>query len=587
MNRERTTTAILVFCVLLVGAAGVGAAATTNQTSITLDQDVYYGNDVIRVTLADSTLSTDTDHFVSIFSDTESRQFIQENVPGGVTSYTTKEALGERINSAQISVADGDFDYTPDASGVSENDVIDRVAYNQDNTLTLFFTDPAQSSGSLRYVGSETVTLTHAGGTSFTGIIDIRQTDSLGILNASFGDTVTVQYYDVNAQEHRTDTASVQPKILQIKTIAEQPQLVNNNTNVTIRLFEQGQQGQQRIITRVTSDGNVSLAGSPANAQYTVVAEASGFVTRRTFIDDFRQQHTIYLLDDQTETSLVRFSLEDRTGQFSGDQQTTLKIQRTINTTDSGEQQAEYQTVSGDFVGGQLTFDSQLETNTRYRVSVSNQDGDTRQLGAFFVKGPRQINLVISGIDQGVDVPKEGPVISTTQQTQNNSKTLDFVYTDNASKTSKIIVRVENARNSSEVFDRGSERAEQFSGDISQFKFSTTVTGDDAEKQIVANYTYVRDGQTEQATQPYGSNTYPVLTELDQGWASIFGVGFLIITGSLFSVRNARIGALVIPGVALLLNLVGILDGVVTLASVGLAFSIGIGVNLISNGFLR
>ena len=39
-------------------------------------------------------------------------------------------------------------------------------------------------------------------------------------------------------------------------------------------------------------------------------------------------------------------------------------------------------------------------------------------------------------------------------------------------------------------------------------------------------------------------------------------------------------------GIDIMLNLVGILDGIVTLASVGLAFSIGIGVNLISNGFL-
>jgi len=365
---------------------------------------------------------------------------------------------------------------------------------------------------------------------------------------------------------------------LQIRTIAEQPQLVNNNTNVTIRLFEQD---TQRVIKRTTSTGKISLAEFPEDTRFTVVAQASGFVTRRTFISNIREQQRVYLLDNQTDTSLVRFTLEDRTGQFSGDQQTTLKIQRSINTTDSGKQAEQYQTVSGDIVGGQLTFDSELENNVRYRVSVSNQDGDTRQLGAFLIKSPREINLVISGIDQGVDVPKQGPVISTTQQTQNNSKTLEFAYTDNGSKTSEVNVRVENARNSSEVFDTGSD-----SGNISEFKFSTTVSGDNADKQLVANYSYVRDGQQEQATQPYGSNSYPILTELDQGWAAIFGVGFLIISASLFSVRNARIGALVIPGIALMLNLVGILDGIVTLASVGLAFSIGIGVNLISNGFL-
>jgi hypothetical protein len=574
--------------VLVVGTAGIGAAATADQPSVTLDHNVYFGNDVIRVTVNNPSLATNTDYFGNIFTDTEPKQFTQETVPDQVDSYTTKLPAGERRNPAQISQADVDFDYTPDAAGVSENDVIGRAEYNDDNTLTLFIDDPANSSGSLRYVASETVTLEHAGGTLFTGTIQMRQADALGTLHAKNGDTVNIEFQNVSATEppfFLTDTASVQPKTLQVKTIAEQPQLVNN-TDIKIRLFERGQQGQQRLIKRTTSIGNISIPDSPANAQYTVIAEASGFVTRRTFIDDFRQQKTIYLLDNQTDTSLVRFSIEDRTGQFSGESQTTLKIQRSINTTDSGTNNEQYQTVSGDIVGGQLTFDSELESDTRYRVSVSNQDGQTRQLGAFFVKGPRQINLVISGIDQGLDVSKQGPIISTSQQTQNNSKTLDFVYTDNTSQTSEIFLRVENARNSSEVFDRGSDRAKEFSGDISEFKFTTTVSGDNADKPIIANYTYVRNGQQEQATQPYGSNTYPVLTELDQGWAAIFGVGFLIISGSLFSVRNARIGALVIPGIALMLNLVGILDGIVTLASVGLAFSIGIGVNLISNGFL-
>ena len=579
MNRKQTIL-ICVFCVLLVFSVGTVAASTTNKSSITLDRNVYFEDDNIRVTLNDPALSTDIDHFVGITTDTEGRTLVSENVPAGVSTYTTKVPVGERFNSTRISENDAEFDYTPDVG--TEDNVINRTKYNTNNTITFFFDEPANSKGQVQILSLETVTLSHAGGTTFTGTINISRTDALGTLNADDGDTVNVEYVDLNTDETRTDTASVQEKILQIKTIADKPRLVNSNSTVSIRLFEQGQEGQQRVITRTTSTGQVSLADSPVNTQFTVVAEASGFVTRRTFINNIRKQQIIYLLDNETDTSLVRFTLEDRTGQFSGNQQTNLKIQRSINTTDSGEQTADYQTVSGDFVGGQLTFDSELEADTRYRVSVSNQDGQTRQLGAFFVKGPRQINLVISGIDQGVDVPKEGAVISTSQETQNNTKTVDFVYTDNASKTSEVTVRVENARDSSEVFDTGSD-----SGDISEFKFSTTVSGDDSNKQLIANYSYVRDGQLEQATQPYGSNTYPVLTELDQGWASIFGVGFLIISGSLFSVRNARIGALVIPGVALMLNLVGILDGIVTLGAVGLAFSIGIGVNLISNGVLR
>ena len=581
MNRERTTTAILVFCVLSVGAAGVGAAATADESSLTLDREVYFEEDNIRVTFTEPDVSTERNYIMNIRSQTETHISEEKALPSFISEYTTDDPVSDRNNDGIINKSDFEYTY----SGFASNS-IDSVQRNQDNTVTILFTGETDFFDDLRYDRGETVTLSHAGGSTFTGTIDISSTDAKGILNVNDGGEVTVRYNDRTPTKfpnfdsvERKDIGLIRSKALEIKTVAEQPQLIDNNTSVTIRLF---QQDQQRIIKRTTSNGKISLAKFPEDTQFTVVAEAPGFVTRRTFLSNIREQQYVYLLDNQTDTSLVRFTLEDRTGEFSGNQKSTLKIQRSINTTDSGRQGEEYQTISGDFIGGQLAFDSELENNVRYRVSVSNQNGDTRQLGAFLIKSPREINLVISGIDQGVDVPKRGPVISTSQQTQNNSKTLDFVYTDNASQTSDVTVKVENARNSSEVFDTGSD-----SGDISQFKFSTIITGDDAEKQIVANYTYVRDGQVEQATQPYGSNTYPVLTELDQGWASIFGVGFLIITGSLFSVRNARIGALVIPGVALLLNLVGILDGVVTLASVGLAFSIGIGVNLISNGFLR
>ena len=571
---------IFVFCVLLVGTAGIGAAATADKSSVALDRDVYFEEDNIRVTFVEPDAPTNRDYIMNIKSQSEKHSLEEEAIPSFLSEYTTDRPVLDKNNDGVIDKSDFDYSY----SGFASNS-IESVQRNQDNTATISFTGQTDFLDDVEYERGETVTLSHTGGSTFTGTIDISSTDSKGTLNVNDGGKVTIRYADTTPTEfpnfdsvERKDTALIRSKALEIKTVAKQPELIDNTT-VTVRLF---QQGQDSSIKRTTSRGKISLVEFPEDTQFTAVAEGSGFVTRRTFLSNVREQQYVYLLDNETDTSLVRFTLEDRTGEFSGNQKSTLKIQRSINTTDSGKRGEEYQTISGDFVGGQLAFDSELENNVRYRVSVSNQNGETRQLGAFLIKSPREINLVISGIDQGVDVPKQGPVISTTQQTQNNTKTVDFVYTDNASKTSDITVRVENARNSSEVFDTGSD-----SGDISQFKFTTTVSGDNADKQLVANYTYVRNGQQEQATQPYGSNTYPVLTELDQGWASIFGVGFLIISGSLFSVRNARIGALVIPGIALMLNLVGILDGIVTLASVGLAFSIGIGVNLISNGFLE
>jgi hypothetical protein len=80
----------------------------------------------------------------------------------------------------------------------------------------------------------------------------------------------------------------------------------------------------------------------------------------------------------------------------------------------------------------------------------------------------------------------------------------------------------------------------------------------------------------------FGAAQNPIGIPLGDGWAQIFGVGFLVVLGGIFSIGNARIGALVIPGVAFVLNVTGILSGVVTLASVGLAFAVAVGYNLVT-----
>jgi len=81
-----------------------------------------------------------------------------------------------------------------------------------------------------------------------------------------------------------------------------------------------------------------------------------------------------------------------------------------------------------------------------------------------------------------------------------------------------------------------------------------------------------------------GTSSFSVgdLDDLDSGWAQIFGVGLLVVIGGIFSAANARIGALVLPGVALFLFVIGVLDGVVTVGAIGIAFAVAVGINLIS-----
>jgi hypothetical protein len=56
----------------------------------------------------------------------------------------------------------------------------------------------------------------------------------------------------------------------------------------------------------------------------------------------------------------------------------------------------------------------------------------------------------------------------------------------------------------------------------------------------------------------------------------------MIVMAGIFSRANARIGAIILPGIALMLYMIGVLDGVLTVASIGVAFAIAVAINLIS-----
>jgi hypothetical protein len=58
----------------------------------------------------------------------------------------------------------------------------------------------------------------------------------------------------------------------------------------------------------------------------------------------------------------------------------------------------------------------------------------------------------------------------------------------------------------------------------------------------------------------------------------------LITIGAIFSRANARIGALVLPGVAALLYVTGILNGAITLLAIGMAFTVAVLINLAFGG---
>jgi plastocyanin len=395
---------------------------------------------------------------------------------------------------------------------------------------------------------------------------DVDDGEVVALAQADSGGTVT--WNNPTTGTHNVEIGDYALEVRDVKTGA----LIDDAT-IEFRFFEEG---TDRVFTESTSNGIVSIGQLPGDSAFSVTANATGKVTRTSFFEDPRQQQTIFLLDESQTTKLVRFNVEDRTGDFSDD--VRIQIERSINTSDSPAGEERYRIVAGDIVDSQLEFDTTLERDVRYRISISDGEGNERQLGNFLIKTDQVIDLVVSGIDVGFTRPDGQTQLNATQTVDENTgdKTVTLTVQDPSQETTDITVDVVPYDNPDQVIDSGSTQ-----GPVGEFTFTSTVTGADAEKRLLAKVTYAYEGDEISTTIPFGAERFNLLPGLDPDWRAIFGVGFLLVLGGVFSVANARIGALIIPGAALALNLTGILTTVVTATSVGLAFAVAVGINII------
>lgn len=389
-------------------------------------------------------------------------------------------------------------------------------------------------------------------------------------------------HVEISDDDGHTDTSATaafaMPGELKIYNESAPNSLVDSAT-VNIQFYG-GQDGDAFTVQRSTTDGTIDMSGLPADQEFIVVVNSDGYHNRRIYLESLTEQANVYLLPTSSKAVYNVFKLSDKSGTYPAGE-TRLIIQRGLNV--SGDFQ--WVTVSGDFFGATNEHKTYLRYNQRYRLRVVNADGDTRDLGALSVGDPRTINLVVSGIDQGVEVPPDGVGIATNQTVTGSGasaeKTVEFTFIDESEETTDLSLVVHEAGNASNVFATAGPSPAAFP--LGTYKFTQAFSGEAANVTLVANVTYDRSGATETQTLAFGVDQFPLGLPLGEGWASIFGVGFLIVIGGIFSTANARIGALVIPGVALALNVTGILDGVVTIASVGLAFGVAVGINLIQN----
>ena len=375
-----------------------------------------------------------------------------------------------------------------------------------------------------------------------------------------------------------TDTFTFRiPNELTLRNVNDATEVIDDpGVDATVRFYEEA---DDDVYPRTPTNGVIDMQGLPVNQPFVVGIrdDSDTYVSRLTLIDTIFEQQSVYLINSSVDTAIIRFTIEDRTGQFAGTG-TKIQIRRAINTTTSPADEEEYVIVAGDVVGSQLQFETELEQDVRYRVRIQNDAGETRQLGAFTARVDQVIGLTISGIDVGVDIPEDEPVISSSiDDSVANQTSLQFTYVDLAQETTEVDLRVLQAGNTSNVLDTATVTAPP---NVSTFQHTTTLTGAQADLKAVYEVEYIRNGKTFDATAAYGLNQYPVNLPLSDAWRQIFGVGFLIVLGGIFSVANARIGAIIIPGVAAMLYAIGFISGFATILGISLAMVLGIAYNL-------
>lgn len=204
-----------------------------------------------------------------------------------------------------------------------------------------------------------------------------------------------VVVHDQYGNSQRSATAEfVLPNDIKVWNETSPDELVKgNSTNpveVTVRFY---QDNNDTVIERSTTDGIVNMTGIPADERLTITVEAAGYHFRRITLDSLIQQQDVFVLSTAMQSAQVVFELDDRTGQFEPTS-TRLYIQRAINKSNT----TKYRNIAGDRFGASAEFVSNLQDDTRYRLRVENDDGQSRTLGAYTTSGDDRATLPIGRV---------------------------------------------------------------------------------------------------------------------------------------------------------------------------------------------
>ena len=377
------------------------------------------------------------------------------------------------------------------------------------------------------------------------------------------------------------------PSELQVRNESNPDQLIDGNATLTARLFTGGTTSDT-VVERPVTNGTVSLDGVPKDEQLviTVKEEASDFSYRRILIDSTVETSSIYLLPADEPSAEVRFELRDETGRFSGES-TRLFVEKPITRDFDGDgtNETQYEVISGDRIGADSVFPTVLIDDTRYRIRVENDAGETRVLGSYTVRGPTITTLPIGEVEFTEDVSEGAALQASLREAPadaSHNHEVRLVYLDPEGTTDEIEISITNSSGA----DIRPTSTEQLNGTTSAYveTYPLDTSFDPDEDTATVAVEATQGLETEAFEETVGAVAPIAFGALDSQVLELLGLVSIVgVAGLLVIVRPAA-AALVTPGWAGLLALTGVVG--IPMAGVVLAGVVGVLATLGSSGRL-
>lgn len=321
----------------------------------------------------------------------------------------------------------------------------------------------------------------------------------------------------------------------------------SDGDEVEVRFFPDGD--DEVVETRTTEDGIVDFAGLPSDEEFVITVSADGYETRSVYIDSILDQQTVYLLDQEADSVLITFDVNDRTEQFRGSD-VRLVVQKPVGT----DNQSRYQNIAGEYFGAAGEQSITLERGERYRLTVFNRDGQSRSLGSFTPESDDFITLDIGNVEIGPpdDQGFNFRAVSEAVDEDSEEKQISITYRDYDEQTDQLRYRIKERHNDSNVLQDWVTIS-----DAQEHQNTIPLDEEEEATNWVVEYEIDRGGDTITDRVPVGGVgdlDFPISGE----WLAAFGMFAIVGTASLFGGALSRTGAVMVSIVAFGLTLLGV-----------------------------